>query len=299
MFSPMIASQIEPVLAARARLGECPLWDPRRRQLDWVDIYNHRVHQFDPETGDDSYIETPEVVGAIALTESDRLLVALSDQLAFLSPDTGEIESLRRVTFPHPDTRFNDGKCDARGRFWVGSISQQPGNAALYRFDPDGTLHVMETGLTISNGLGWSPDGATFYLTDSPQRKIYAYEFDVETGSISHRRVLVDLGDEQVEPDGLVIDERGNLWSALWNGWCIVCFDPTGREVERIQLPVQRPTSLAFGGDDLTDLYVTTASVGLSQAEIRQGFHAGDLFRIASAVRGMPAHRVKTAASPR
>ena len=108
----------------------------------------------------------------------------------------------------------------------------------------------METGLTISNGLGWSPDNETFYLTDSPQRKIYAYRFDLETGAIADRRVFVDLGDEDVEPDGLAIDREGNLWSALWDGWSIVCFDPTGKERERIAMPVQRPTSLTFGGAD-------------------------------------------------
>jgi sugar lactone lactonase YvrE len=281
----------EAVLSARARLGECPLWDPDRGQLVWVDIYNHRVHQFDPASGRDQYLETDDVVTAIALAGGDRLLLALRDQLAFLHLETGEIEPLQQVDFGHPGIRLNDGKCDARGRFWVGSISEQPEQAALYRYDPDGSLHVMQEGLTISNGLGWSPDGKTFYLTDSPTRKIYAYRFDAETGAISDRRILVDLGDEAVEPDGLAIDRQGNLWSALWNGWCIVCHDPTGREIARTRLPVQRPTSVAFGGDDLTDLYVTTASVGLSQAEIQRGFCAGDLFRVAAPAPGMPTNR--------
>src|SRR5262249_37780945 len=163
----------------------------------------------DPATGDDRVCEANELVTAIALTGSDQLLIALRDRLALLDFPTGKIEELCRIQFSHPDIRLNDGKCDSKGRFWVGSISAQPGEAALYRYDPDGTLHTMETGLTISNGLGWSPDEKTFYLTDSPTRKIFGYRFDVGTGSIADRRVVVDLGDEAVEPDGLAVDRRG------------------------------------------------------------------------------------------
>jgi sugar lactone lactonase YvrE len=295
IIAAMSLSKIEDVLTARARLGECPVWDPERALLAWVDVYNHRVHQFEPATGGDRYFETGEVVPAIALTDGDRLLLALRDRLALLDPRTGALEPLCRIDLGHPDTRLNDGKCDAQGRFWVGSLSKNPGEAALYRYDPDGSLHLMETGLTISNGLGWSPDGKTFYLTDSPQRKIYAYRFDPDTGSIADRRVLVDLGGEAVEPDGLTVDRAGRLWSALWNGWGIVCFDADGRELERKRLPVQRPTSLTFGGAALGDLYVTSASVGLSQTEVQRGICAGDLFRIATDVGGLPTNRFRGA----
>ena len=291
----MNLSKVEHVLTARARLGECPVWDPERALLAWVDVYNHRVHQFDPSTGRDRYFETGEPAAALALTHDRRLLVALRDRLALLDPESGHLEEQRRVDLGHADTRFNDGKCDARGRFWVGSISVNPGEAALYRYDPDGSVHVMETGLTISNGLGWSPDGGTFYLTDSAQRKIYAYRFDAAAGSIDDRRVLVDLDGETPEPDGLAVDGAGRLWSALWNGWALVCFAPDGTELERRRLPVQRPTSLTFGGAGLAELYVTSASVGLSQTEVQRGICAGDLFRVATDVAGLPAHRFAVA----
>ena len=267
------------------------MWDPERALLAWVDVYNHRVHQFDPQSGRDRYFEIGEVVAALALTDGERLLLALRDRLVLLDPETGNIEERCRIDLGHPDTRFNDGKCDARGRFWVGSISTHPEEASLYRYDPDGSVHVMETGLTISNGLGWSPDGRTFYLTDSPTRKIYAYRFDPESGTIDERRVLADLGDERVEPDGLAIDGAGHLWSALWNGWGLVCFGADGTELERKPLPVQRPTSLTFGGPTLADLYVTSASVGLSQTEVQRGICAGDLFCLSSDVSGLPEHR--------
>lgn len=287
------------VLTARARLGESPLWDTDRQLLYWVDMYNHRVHQFDPATGRDRHFDVGSLVSAIALTSGDSLLVALSTgtlptmtgQLALLDPQNGTLASLCQINFPHSNTRLNDGKCDPQGRFWIGSTSEAPGQAALYRYDPNGSLQIMETGLTISNGLAWSPDGATFYLTDSYTHQIYAYPFDGATGNIGDRRILVDLSDEAVEPDGLTVDQQGNLWSALWDGWCVVQFSASGTEIQRIKLPVQRPTCPIFGGRDLMQLYITSASVGLSQQEIQQGFYAGDLFCLATQLPGLPSSR--------
>jgi sugar lactone lactonase YvrE len=279
---------VEDVLSARARLGECPVWDPQRRRLAWADVYNHWVHAFDPSHGEDLRFDAGDLVSAIALSGLDRWLVAVRDRLVHLDLAARTLRPFATLPLTDREARLNDGKCDAKGRFWVGSISDEPGCAALYRCDPDGSVQVMETGLTISNGLGWSPDGETFYLTDSPRKIIYAYDFDLARGSLSKRRVLVDLGAEPVEPDGLAVDRDGRIWSALWNGWAIVCFDAGGRELERIRLPVQRPTSPAFGGDALSDLYVTSASVGLDQKEIERGFQAGDLFRIATSTVGLP-----------
>jgi len=277
------------VLAARARLGECPVWQAVGQKLFWVDVYNHRVHQFDPATGKDCYFDTGDVVSAIALAGTDRLLIALSDRLAWLHLPAGEVEIVHRIEFAHPvGTRLNDGKCDGQGRFWIGSCSDHPGQAALYRFDPDGSLHTMETGLTIANGLAWSPDGSTFYLTDSAQHKIFAYDYLAETGTIVNRRTLIDLSAEAVEPDGLTIDSDGNLWSALWDGCCVACFAASGQELSRIQLPIPRPTCVTFGGLDLTNLYITSASVGLSQKEIQKCHTAGDIFCLAAVGQGMP-----------
>jgi sugar lactone lactonase YvrE len=149
----------------------------------------------------------------------------------------------------------------------------------------------METGLTIANGLGWSPDGTTFYLTDSNESQIYAYDFDSKTGSIQNRRTLVDLSHENFEPDGMAVDAEGCIWSAMWNGWCIIRFDPNGKEMMRVKLPVQLPTCCTFGGEQLTDLYITSASVGLSQSEIQKSFYSGDLFCLQTDVIGMPSYQ--------
>ncbi|BAY41045.1 SMP-30/gluconolaconase/LRE domain-containing protein [Nostoc sp. NIES-2111] len=272
--------KIKNVLFARARLGEGPVWDSTHQCLYWVDIYNHRINRFNSVTGENLYFDVGDVVGAIALAGTNRLIMAQRHGLTFLNLDNGEVIPIIQIETDKPKNRFNDGKCDRQGRFWFGSLSPGKPEANLYRYDPDGSLHLMETGLTISNGLGWSPDQKTFYLTDSPQQKIYAYNFDAVTGKISDRRIFVNLTGESFYPDGMAIDNQGNIWSAMWDGWCVICFNPQGKEISRIKLPVQRPTSCTFGGEDLRTLYITSASVGLSEQEIEQSFYSGDLFAV-------------------
>jgi len=282
----------QPILDARARLGEGPIWDATTQTLFWVDVYNHRVHQFDPATGQNRYFDTGEVVSAIAPASPGQLIMALRESVARLDLQTGDVTPLVTLALSSRiDTRCNDGKCDPQGRFWIGTCSDTPGQAALYRYDPDGSVTLMETDLTISNGLGWSPNGKTFYLTDSFQHKIFAYDFDGAGGSIGNRRVLVDLSHESVEPDGLTVDTQGNLWVALWDGWAIACFDPAGQELFRIKMPVPRPTSVTFGGSELTELYITSASVGLSQKEVQEAYTAGDLFHFDTESQGTPTYR--------
>jgi sugar lactone lactonase YvrE len=280
------------VLDVRARLGECPLWDAQNQLLYWVDIYGHRVHQFNPATGEDRFFDVKEVVGPVALAEDNQLIIAQRSHIAFLDTQTEAIEVICSVEADKPKNRFNDGKCDSHGRFWFGSMSEaDKPEASLYRYDPDGSLQVMETGLTISNGLGWSPDDTTFYLTDSPLQKIYAYDFDINTGKVFNRRVHVDLSHESFFPDGLAIDIEGCIWSSMWDGWCIIRFDPDGQEMLRVEMPVQRPTCCVFGGSNRTDLYITTASVGLSQQEIQQSFESGNLFCLQAEVSGLPGYQ--------
>jgi sugar lactone lactonase YvrE len=289
--SQVLQYPLQNILEARARLGECPMWDSNNKLLYWVDIFNHRVHQFNPATGKDLFFDVGDVVGAIATAGKDRLIMVLRRHLAFLNTNTGEVTPILEIEVNLPNNRLNDGKCDAQGRFWFGSMctSEKP-HASLYRYDADGSLRMMETGLTISNGLGWSPDQKTFYLSDSPHQKIYAYDFNSVTGSIINRRVFVDLTDESFYPDGLTIDSQGNIWSAMWDGWCVIRFNPQGEEILRINLPVQLPTSCTFGGEDLQTLYITTASVGLSQGEIEKSFYSGDLFALQTDVRGLPSY---------
>ncbi|MDQ3522439.1 MAG: SMP-30/gluconolactonase/LRE family protein [Gemmatimonadota bacterium] len=280
------------VCAARARLGEGPTWNDTTQSLCWVDILNHRVHQFRPESGENRSYQVGDVVGCAVPTRGNSLLLALRHDLAMLDLASGEVRHLLAVEPDKPKNRLNDGKCDPRGRFWIGSMrEEEAGHGSLYRYDPDGSLHVMETGLGISNGLGWSPDESTFYLTDSPAQTIYAYNFDAAAGSISNQRVFVDLSGEDFFPDGLTVDSEGCIWSAQWAGACVIRFAPSGRELLRVPVPVKQPTSCVFGGPGLKQLYITSASVGLSQQEIEEYFFSGDLFCLSTGVAGLPTSR--------
>lgn len=282
--SPRVA--LEP----RARLGEGPVWDDRTRSLYFVDALNQRVHQYFPERNSSRPFEVGDLVSSLAFTRGDKLLVAVKKGLAMLDTVSGELTPLLEIETDRPANKLNDGKCDARGRFWLGSFSKEQGEASLYRFDPDGTLHVMQTGLTGANGLGWSPDGRTFYLTDSGEKLIYAYDFDEDAGAIEHRRVLIDLSDGDGIPDGLCVDREGCLWSAQFGGGCVIRFDADGRELERIEFPAPQTTSCAFGGAGLRTLYVTSAAAGLSEDELEEFLNSGDLFRIELDVEGLPFH---------
>ncbi|OKH23694.1 SMP-30/gluconolactonase/LRE family protein [Chroogloeocystis siderophila] len=279
------------ILTARARLGEGPCWHLQKQLLYWVDIYNHRVHEFNSTTGEQKFFDVGEVVGCIAPAKTNRLIMALRHRLAFLDTSNGEVTPIIDVETEKPsDIRLNDGKCDPAGRFWFGSMSTSGSRARLFRYDPDGSLHVVLTGLTVSNGLGWSPDQKTFYLTDSPTKKIYAFDFDVASGDINNQRVFAAIDIDSGVPDGLTVDRDGCIWSAIWDGWCVVKFDPTGTEMARISMPVQRPTCCVFGNQDLATLYITTASVGLSEEEIQKSFYSGDLFSLATNTSGMPTY---------
>ncbi|MBE9191905.1 SMP-30/gluconolactonase/LRE family protein [Gloeocapsopsis crepidinum LEGE 06123] len=279
------------ILTARARLGEGPCWHSQKQLLYWVDIYNHRVHEFDPKTGEQKFFDVGEVVGCIAPAGTDRFIMALRHRLAFLDTSNGEVTPIIEVEKEKPsDIRLNDGKCDAAGRFWFGSMSTSGNKARLFRYDPDGSLHVLLTGLTVSNGLGWSPDQNTFYLTDSPLKKIYAFDFDLDNGNVSNQRVFAEIDIDSGVPDGLTVDRDGCVWSAIWDGWCVVKFDPIGKEMARISMPVQRPTCCVFGNQDLATLYITTASVGLSEEEIQKSFYSGDLFSLTTNTSGMPTY---------
>lgn len=291
----MNAAQYSPknILTVRARLGEGPCWNQSEQLLYWVDIYNHRVHQFNPATGAHQFFDVGEVVGCIAPALNHRLIMAQRSRLAFLDTSNGEVTPIMTIEDNQPDTRFNDGKCDSAGRFWFGSMSTSGPKGRLYRYDPDGSLHVLLTELTISNGLGWSPDENTFYLTDSSLKTIYAFDFDLESGGINNRRVFVDLTAESFYPDGLTVDREGCIWSAMWDGWCIIRFDPSGKEMMRVMMPVIRPTSCTFGDEELTTIYITTASVGLSEAEIQNSFYSGDLFSLPTSTSGLATHYFK------
>jgi sugar lactone lactonase YvrE len=280
---------LELVADARATLGEGPVWDEVRGVLWWVDITAGQVRQFDPSTGDDRAMDVGSPVGAVALRRNGTLLAALADGLATLDPGGGSMRTLLRLDADEGCLRCNDGKCDPAGRFWVErmALDAAPGAGALLRVDPDLTVSTHLTGLTVPNGLGWSPDGRTMFFVDSTWREVRAYPYDPATGTMGDGRILARLPDDGSVPDGLTVDEEGHLWVSRWGGSCVVRVAPDGSVVDRIQLPVTRVTSCTFGGRDLGDLYITTARGGADAADLAREPLAGGLFRCRPGVRGM------------
>jgi sugar lactone lactonase YvrE len=185
------------------------------------------------------------------------------------------------------EVRFNDGKTDRQGRFWAGKMSSEPTNS-LFRLDADRSIHRMESGIIVSNGLGWSPDNRVFYFTDSTAKLIYAYDFDADSGAMRNRRVFFRVPAEAKEgsPDGLAIDQEGCIWSARWGGWKVVRYTPDGRIDREIAMPVEFPTSCAFGDPELKDLYITSAWVEIPVGRRAAQPLAGDVFRLKTDVPG-------------
>jgi len=282
---------VDCVLEAECLLGEGPVWDTAAGALYWVDIEQRRIHRLIPRNGAVTAWDLPGKPGAVAPRAAGGLVVAMEGGLAAFDPASGRLE---RIVDPEPErpaNRFNDGKCDRQGRFWAGSMHGKDPvleTGAVYRFDPDGSVHRMIDGVGIPNTFAWSPDGATMYLASSLDRVIHAYDYDVESGTIDNRRVFVSIIGDEAVPDGSTVDAEGFLWNAQWDGWRVVRYAPDGSVDRVVEMPVRRPTSCMFGGDDLATLYVTSARAGLSRRQMRRQRLAGGIFAIHAGVRGLP-----------
>ena len=285
-------SGVELVLDARAELGEGPRWDPRGQRLLWVDILRGRVHSFRPDRGACRYVDAGRPVGALACAADGSVALAVAGGFARLDLDSGRVEMLAAVEAGRPGNRMNDGACDSAGRFWAGTMAldEGPQAGALYRLDPDLRVHTMLSGVTISNGIDWSPDDRRMYYVDSPTRRVDVFDFDVEGGSIANRRPFVALGSEAGVPDGLTVDAAGFVWLALWGGGALRRYGPDGALDRIVPLPVSHPTSCAFGGRDLDELYVTSARRPLSKEERAREPMAGGLLRLRPGVAGRLPH---------
>jgi sugar lactone lactonase YvrE len=280
--------EVEHILAVGNELGEGPLWSAEEQALYWVDIERGCIHRLYPATGAHEGFDVGLPVSALGLRASGGLVTATRDGFALWDPETQALRFIADPEADEPDARFNDGAVDRQGRFWAGTMSSGP-TSSLYRLDPDGSVHRMESGITTSNGIGWSPDNRTLYFTDSPLRVIYAYDFDPATGAIENRRPFVHTPEEEGVPDGLTVDSEGSVWSARWGGWQVTRYDPAGKMEREIRLPVQYPTSCTFGGPRLDELYITSARIKLSEAEREAQSWAGDLFRLRTGVKGLAA----------
>jgi sugar lactone lactonase YvrE len=295
--APLLGGPAELVLDARAELAEGPLWDAGRHVLWWVDINAGCVHRFDPATGSDSGIEIGRSVGCLALREDDALVVAAADAVLILDPEAGGTRILATFAPEAVATRCNDGRCDPRGRFWIDrmAIDHAVGGGSLVRLDGSG-LDTKLRGLTIPNGLDWSADGSRLYFVDSATRTVFAFDFEMATGAIGDRRpfALVDASlrlPPWSVPDGLAVDAEDCVWVAVWGGGCVLRFAPDGALLGRIDVPVARVSNCAFGGDDLTELFVTTAREVATPDDPPAEPAAGGIYRARPGVRGRPSRR--------
>jgi sugar lactone lactonase YvrE len=270
-------------------LGESPVWDPRTAELVWVDIRGERVYWWEPGALSPKSLYVGGSVSAVAPREAGGYMLATRSGFAVLD-ETGALSVIAEVEAELPENRMNDGKCDPRGRFWVGTMSEsdRPGAGSLYRLENDGSVAKVVGEVSISNGLDWSTDEKVMYYVDSLAHGLDAFDFTSETGEVSARRRLVDIPESLGLPDGITVDEQGYVWVALHNGSAVHRYSPEGLLDMRIELPVALVTSCTFGGPDLHDLYITTAVDPDRQEPL-----AGSIFRYRSDVGGRAGHLCK------
>ncbi len=276
---------IELLFDAKAALGEGPIWDSHTGTLYWIDILNKRIY-----AGSDILTELDDLIGCIAARKSGGLMLTQRSSFASLELNPVKLTPLSALKDEPSNNRFNDGKCDPRGRFLAGTMDmgEKDPNGSLYSFDGNSVTKLLSN-VTISNGLTWSPDYKTFYYIDTPTCEVKTFDYDLETGSIANPRVTIRVPEALGWPDGMTSDMQGNLWIAMWGGAQITKWNPsTGQLLEQIPIPAKNVSSCIFGGKNLDELYVTSARKGLEEATLRQYPLTGGLFRIQTNVEGMP-----------
>lgn len=275
------------VVRAEAALGEAPVWIEAEQALYWVDAFGPTVSRYKPDDGSNEVLpgNIPGPIGCLMPRRRGGFLLGLGDGLYSPLPAPARLVDLG---VGWPENRLNDGKADRAGRLWIGSIhaAETAPTGHLYRVGADLAWVRADTGFVCSNGLDWSLDDRTLYFAESGTRTIFAYDVDPASGGLGSRRVFATLSGGDGTPDGLAIDTEGYLWCACWDGWQILRFAPDGGIDRRIAMPVQRPTSLAFGGPDYATLFVTSARMELTATELARGPLAGSLFALTPGVAG-------------
>jgi sugar lactone lactonase YvrE len=287
----MATQTVELALDARAELGEGPRWHEAERRLYWVDIARNQLHRFDPATGADDLRTFDDPVGCFAFRGGGGLLLAMKDGLALLDHWEGKPRPFGEQLFADkPELRFNDGRTDPAGRFWVGSVNMAKSarDAALYRVEPDGEIELVEGGMLTCNGAAFNADGTAFRHADTPTHELRGYVADPIAGMISSRRIVRRFPEGRGRPDGGSFDAEGAYWSALFDGARAVRLADDGEILATVELPVTRATMIAFGGADLRTAYVTSARTGLSGEQLADQPHAGGIFSFRVDVPGLP-----------
>lgn len=273
---------VEVVVEAKNILGEGPMWNDREQALYWTDAKERpRIQRWRPKTGAVDEWAMPDLIGSFVFREDGGLIAGLKSGFYKLDLENGTADLFHDPEPDKPNNRLNDGKCDRRGRYWCGSLddSGEP-SAALYRVDPDFSVHKMDDGVKCSNGIAWSPDNKTMYFSDSRDETCYQYDYNIESGTISNKRIWVNNRDKMARIDGATVDADGYYWAAHIRHWHIAKYSPDGIVIDTIEVPVQHPTMCTFGGENLDTLYVTSGRVFLGADGLTEQPLAGSLFAI-------------------
>lgn len=269
--------------------GESPIWNPDTRRLSWVDTENPVFTTLEPSTGRTETAKTSWLVQAIGRRKSGGWVAVIRDGFALLDVSPAGGKFLGNPVQGVAHMSMNDGAVGPDGRFYAGSLNVDVLDApdgCLHRVDTDGSIATIETGIVLPNGISFSPDGKTLYVTEMWVNRITAFDFDARKGTVSNRRILIKVPEDEGHPDGLIVDEEGFLWSGHWQGFRVTRYDPDGKKVSHLEVPVPTATCMAFGGPDLDQLYITTGKKGLSPEQIKKHPDAGDLFVADVGVRG-------------
>ena len=284
-------SAVDCVLKIRSILGEGPLWDEAAARLYWLDLQKPAIYRFDPATGKNSKVKADlqGYVGAMVFRSGGGMTIGDQRGLFNLDPATGRLKPFAKPSKDMRQIWFNDGKCDRRGNLWagVGDRKEQKPLGVFYRISPKGKATRIDSKFICPNGPAFSPDGRICYFADSNASKIYRYDIDLATGKVGPRHLFAAVPQGKGVPDGMTVDADGFIWSCHWDGWRITRYSPDGRVDRTIEMPVPRPTSVAFAGSDLATLYITSASIGLSREQMKQAPLSGSLFACRPGVRGL------------
>ena len=285
----------EIALAAQSTLGEGTLWETRNETLYWVDIIEKKVQAFTPADGKNHVIQLEKYIGTVVTCEKGGLLVALEDGAYFIADGSREAVLEAPIEPGLRTNRLNDGKCDPAGRLVVGSMAMdKAGNSgeryqgSLYSVEGKMKVKTLISGLSVPNGIAWSMDGRTMYHVDSPAHTIRSYEYDTSTGNVGKYRTVIETPENLGAPDGMTIDSDGMLWVAMWGGWKVLHIDPRNGEIlNSVEIPAELVTSCAFGGRNLDELYISTARTTLSEKQLAEQPHAGDIFVVRTGAAGL------------
>ncbi|RZL87243.1 MAG: SMP-30/gluconolactonase/LRE family protein [Variovorax sp.] len=286
-----MSSIVRVVVNARDQLGETPLWCPRTDKVWWIDIERPRLQSFDERTGKhDVYPFESTFAGSLALHRNSGFVVGLDNTLHRFDPASATLNHIVDVESPDRRTRLNDGRCDRRGRLWIGTMDaaiQEP-LGSLYRVEPSGAAQWLFNDIIVTNSVATSPDDRTLYMSDTRRFKIWAFDLDPDDGVLSNRRIFADYTHEKGRPDGACVDSDGCLWNAVFAGHRVIRYTPAGMVDRIIELPVTNPTCVCFGGADLSTLYITTATKMIAPEVLAYEPLAGALLAVDVGVQGLP-----------